>query len=284
MNPSVDAVLGAIPKWQQRCLIDGLGLFVDEPVWTSAAFDDLKKHYIDAPDAGTGNFFSKLGTQLEGASPAAQWLAVDIAWLMYLFPHGSIGAAKKVENLNQIASLGGRSLPPDHWALAPQVLQGVGGTGAFFVVSFWLEYSYAMLVLEALVHLPKDQRAALLQADADLMGWLDGLTLPAELPAGVQLSPQTRMFRHIWLFLMQPDRFERIGSTSQKRAIVKRMAPKVGLMADLSSPRRVDELLLQIRRTKEAELGTTELDFYQAPLHGPKVPCRLRHSCRPPPC
>lgn len=265
-KPPVDTVLDAVPKWAQRCLIEGQGLFADVPVWTPAAFDDLVRHYVDAPDVGEGNFLGKLSTQLAGASPAARWLAVDVAWLMWLFPAGSIGAAKKTENLQQIASFGGHSLPGTHWALFPEVLKGVGSTGAGYNTNFWLEFSYAMLVLRELVALAPERRAALLQPEADLMGWLDSLPLPDKLPAKVSLSPQKRMFRHIWLFLMQPDRFERISSTGQKHALVKHVAPRVDLPVDLSTPARVDGLLLEIRQRLEAQHGTRELDFYLPPL------------------
>lgn len=264
---AIGPILDAAERWKRRCMVEQRSLFDDEHVWNPDAFEGLRQHFVNSPDAGSGNFFQKLKVQLANAPDASRRLAIELAWLLYLFPKGSMGPDRKRENLQAIAEISGFTLPPDHWALAPDVLAGVGSTGTFYNTGIWVEFSFAILFLQQIAGQSQDERAALLQPDADLAGWLDRLSLPAKLPAGMPLSPGNRQFRHIFLFLMQPDRYERISSSANKREILKAIAPKLGLTPSLKSTREIDEQLLEVRRRLSEQLGREDIDFYREPLH-----------------
>lgn len=264
----VSPILAAAARWRQLSLVQQRSLFKeDQLVWTTPVLEELERCYIHAPDSSKLSFFGKLKTQLAPASAEAKLLAVELAWALYLFPRKIISPATKVANLQVIADIGGVVLDKSHWALQIDVLSGIGSGGTFFNTGFWWEYSYAIYVFKAWAGLDLAEREALARDDADLVGWLDGLQLPERLPEGQLLSPQTRMFRHMFLYLLQPDRFERIASTDNKRNIVKALATKAGLSPDLSSPRAIDEQLLTIRRFFESQLDRMDLDFYLEPLH-----------------
>lgn len=263
----IGAILAAAERWKQRCMVEQRSLFDSELVWTPGAFEGLREHFVHSPDAGSGNFFQKLKAQLANAPKASQRLAIELAWLLYLFPKGSMGPDKKRENLKAIAEISGFAIPANHWSLAPEVLAGVGSTGTFYNTGIWVEFSFAILFLQQIAGQSQEERAALLEPDADLAGWLDQLSLPAALPSGMPLSPGNRQFRHIFLFLMQPDRYERISSSANKREILKAIAPKLGMTPSLKSTREIDEQLLEIRRGLSEKLGREDIDFYREPLH-----------------
>lgn len=259
-------ILEAVEKWKQRCVIEQLSLFGDGRIWNTRNLDEIRKNFIERPDLGAGNFLAKLKAQLGDTPPEVSQLAAELAWLMYLFPYGSMGPKVKLDNLNAIWKMSGVDLPQPHWALKPEVLSGIGSTGTFYNTGFWVEFSYAVLVFLRLFALDTDARTALTKPDADFSGWLDGLTLIERLPGGPPLNPGKRQFRHIMLFLFQPDRYERISSTQQKRDIVKRLGPQVGLQPDLSTPSAVDRQLFEIRQALEQRHGTKEIDFYRPPV------------------
>lgn len=264
---SIDVILNAVDHWKQRCLVDQLSLFDDEVIWTPEAFEGLRQHFVLAPDAGPGNFFEKLAVQLGNAPRSSQRLALELVWLLYLFPKGSIGPDRKRDNLNSIAATIGYPLATDHWALQNDVLAGIGSAGTYYNTGFWVEFSFAILALQQLVGQPSERRKALMQVDSALAEWLDALALPTRLPSGVALNPATRQFRHIFLFLMQPDRYERISSSANKRSIVKAIAPNFSLTPALGSPREIDDQLLALRGRLAEELGRNDIDFYEQPLH-----------------
>lgn len=263
----IGPILDAAEHWKRRCMVEQRSLFDDELVWTPDAFEGLRQHFVHSPDAGSGNFFQKLKVQLASAPDASRRLAIELAWLLYLFPKGSMGPDRKRENLKAIAEIGDFTLPTDHWALAPEVLAGVGSTGTFYNTGIWVEFSFAILFLQQIAGQIPEERAALLRPDADLAGWLDRLSLPAKLPSGMPLSPGNRQFRHIFLFMMQPDRYERISSSANKREILKAIAPKLGLTPSLKSTREIDEQLLDVRHRLSEQLGREDIDFYREPLH-----------------
>lgn len=264
----ITPILAASERWKQECLVEQHSLFDPAKlVWRPEVFAELEQRFIGAPDSSDKKFIPKLAIQLAQASDDAKLLALDLTWVLYLFPRKIIGPAKKVSNLQEIAAFSQRVLDEKtHWALSTEVLSGIGSGGTFFNTGFWWEFSYAIYLFKAWSALPREQRASLIKADADLSGWVDSLSMPDKLPGGQPLNPERRMFRHIFLYLMQPDRYERISSTDNKRIIVKTFSKQLGLQADLRTASRIDEQLRVIRSRLEQELGTASLDFYIEPL------------------
>lgn len=58
------AILDAAEQWKQRCLLDGGSLFTDERLWTRENFEQLRIHFVEKLDEGTGAFDEKLQVQL----------------------------------------------------------------------------------------------------------------------------------------------------------------------------------------------------------------------------
>lgn len=265
-NLPIKPILSAVEQWKQRCIVEQRSLFAEDRIWTAENLEALRQFFVERPDVGDSNFLAKLQSQLEGAPSEAIRLAAEIAWVMYLFPHGSMGAKIKRSNIERISLGSGVDLPNDHWALSLPVLAGIGSTGTFYNTGFWIEFSYAILVFRELFKLDTARRAELMHPEADFVGWLDGLPLLAKLPGGPNLKPGSRQFRHILLYLLQPDSFERISSTQQKREIVKTLGPQVGVTLELDTPAAIDRALQNIRRALEQRFGSDEVDFYQSEI------------------
>jgi 5-methylcytosine-specific restriction protein B len=259
-------ILSAADRWKQHCLTEGLSIFTDHEVWAPRVFDELKRLYIDAPDTSAASYYDKLKGQLATASVEAKWLMVELTWVLYLFPYKLIGVEGKRRNLELICSNVGIVFPSAHWALASEVLAGIGNPGTFFNTGFWVELSYTLLVFREFMQLSRSERERLIREDDALVTWIDALPLPKTLETGDALNPQNRQARHILLFLMHPDFHERIASSGHKRKIVKTLASKAGLTADTSTPTVMDQQLLAIRNHFQSQLGMDSLDFYRPPL------------------
>lgn len=259
-------ILEAADRWKRRCLIEGRSIFTELSVWSPTVFEELKRRYIDAPDNSSAGYYDKLKGQLTGATDEAKWLAVELTWVLYLFPSRLISIEGKRNNLKLICDNSGLVLPSNHWALEDKVLSGVGNPGTFFNTGFWIELSYSLLLFWKLMEESQQMREKLLQDDASFVDWIDQLGLPNKLGTGDPLNPNTRQARHIVLFLLQPDYHERIASTAHKKKIVKLLAPLAGVNPDISSPTEIDKNLFKIRKHFESKFNTSELDFYQSPL------------------
>ncbi len=77
---------------------------------------------------------------------------------------------------------------------------------------------------------------------------------------------EERQLRHMVLFLLFPDQFERSFSRTDRRQIVISFTGKSKAEVDSLSPLEIDRELLRIRRTQEEKYGTRDLDYYVPPL------------------
>jgi 5-methylcytosine-specific restriction enzyme B len=78
----------------------------------------------------------------------------------------------------------------------------------------------------------------------------------------------SRQLRHMILFLLFPDQFERVFSGTDRRQIVLSFTEKSKADVESLYPLEIDRELLRIRRTQEEKYRTKELDFYVPPLAG----------------
>ena len=74
----------------------------------------------------------------------------------------------------------------------------------------------------------------------------------------------TRQFRHILLFILFPDDFERIFSGKERKKIVKCFHPTIDV--DKLSALNIDRELNSIRTELVEEYKNDEIDFYYSPV------------------
>ena len=249
-------LLKNVNEFKQNCLIEGKSLLTDSVIWISGYCEELIKYFVDNPDAGEGDFFTKLETQLADASANAKLLAAEMLWLMFLCPSNT-GAASKRGSVERVFAWSGYKIDEatKERYLSDNALTGVGSSGTAYNTMRWRELVYLIRFTELFLKLDKLKKEELLNNHIKFAQWLE------QVP-----DNENRQLRHMLLFLFFPDFNERIfGNTDRCSILV--------TLADLTKPQynkmkcsERDAALLNIRKEFEQEFGTTELDFYIEPL------------------
>ena len=194
-----ESILTAAGGWRDRALLRDGSVFGEKNLWREEYLQALQTHFVDAPDEGEGTFFEKLKGQLTGTPSEVSQLAAEMLWLMFLCP-SNVTPAKKRESIQLVWGWSGQSLPADHPLLQDEVLDGVGSAGASFGVHRWRELAFFVRLLRDFKALTNAEQSALLSDGWKIGEWL------ARYP-----ESRARQLRHMLLYLLFPDTFERIS-------------------------------------------------------------------------
>jgi len=246
-----EQILNAASEWRQRCLIDGLSLFSNKNLWNSQYLAEIERDVVQSQLELEGNFMHRLREQLTSVSPEAKQLAAEMLWLLFLCP-SNISARTKREQITTIWELSNEQLNTDNKMLQDNVLSGVGSAGTGFNTFRAREFAYLTNVLKALLVQPSAERAARLSDGFAFAEWLNVIPENA-----------SRQFRHMLMFMLFPDDFERIFSSNDRRIIIRAFKPQH--KEELSTV-AMDRALLEIRREQEEKPKSKQLDFYMPPL------------------
>ncbi len=137
--PRAAAVLEAADVWKRRCLLEGRSLLTDEPLWNAGGFEELRRHFIEHPDAGKGSFEDKLRGQLGPASPEAKRLWAEMTWAYDLIAT-NVKRTTKLDRIRTTWEWSGTPLPEGHDALGDVLAQGAANPGPDF--NRWLEFRF----------------------------------------------------------------------------------------------------------------------------------------------
>jgi 5-methylcytosine-specific restriction protein B len=248
-----EPILRAAAEWRERALIGAGSVFSTEQLWNTPTIESLRRHFIDAAGEGEGGFLDKLTIQLSPAEPQVKRLASEMLWLLFLCPN-NINPETKKEQITTVWEWSGRPLLESD-ALSTPVLEGIGSGGPGFHFLRWKELAFLIEVMLAFRALDDGQKQDLLTNGSAMSEWL------AKQPEG-----EARQFRHMLLYLLFPDEFERIFSLSDKRAVIQafdELSPEAVQKIEVA---RVDQELFKIRKDLENKYKTRELDFYSPPL------------------
>ena len=256
----IEAVLSTAKAWHERCCLDERSMFGEENLWTLDLLRKLQHLLVEGAIAGTKlTFFEKLQQQLKNAEASLTHLAAEVYWFYCLFPaRVDLRPATKKRNVKLIWEWSGRALPESEF-LADDALVGVARTGVPYKAGMWKELKF---LLQVICQWKEDLRDGKIPPDPppfELADWLDRTE-------GAEIRPM----RHILLYLVCPDSFERIVSKSQKGEIVQAFQAKRPASAapvdKNSSSAEIDRALYDIRKQLEKEHDTAELDFHRPPL------------------
>jgi len=251
----ITPILNAAEEWKQRCLLNGGSILTDEALWSDELLEEFRRNFIENPDVGAGSFFEKFEKQMKGGSVQLPKLGAEFLWLYHLFP-GNFKYATKTNQVRQVFGWSGESLNEDHEMFAP-LKEGVGSAGQGFSNYRFEELSYLHGIVVAFRRETARERTRLLKKPWDFANWIDQLEQSAH-----------RIFRHILLFLLFPDSFERVASKKHKRWISKRWpnyAANAGSEETDSDFTRLDKELLAIRKGLKNESEGAFFDFYVSP-------------------
>lgn len=252
-NPGRDisAIYTAVTTWRDQCLLAEGSVFAsEEGLWTRPFLDEIDQRFVKNPDAGDGDFLSKLKVQLAAGSPECKKLMAECVWLLLLFP-SNVGAEKKRENVSTIWSWSDASLDEHHPLLAEKVLQGIGSAGTAFNTHRWRELVFLISAMRDLKRRDASERAAILNDPWAFADWL------SDLP-----EARPRQLIHILPHLLFPDSFERISSEGDKRRILAGYGDTPEKEIRKWSNAEIDRALFDLRRRLEQEHGS-DIDFYE---------------------
>lgn len=246
-------ILSAASVWRRQALESDGSVFLPASIWTLDNVQLLDKYFVQNLDMGEGNYITKLREQLEPTPPAVKQLAAEMNWVMLLCP-SNISALKKREVVNEIWRWS-EAAPPQSPLLEDSVLGGIGSAGTAFNTHRWRELVFfvnAMLLWKAL---PPAQRLHLLTDPWEFGQWLQAVPDSA-----------ARQFRHMLLFMLFPDEFERLFAQGERHSVVNAFSHLSLKEAKAMTPLDVDRKLRQIRHQLEQEYGREDLDYYVPPL------------------
>lgn len=248
------AILEAAEHWQKNGLLNDGSIFTGKSIWQLDHLQALDQHFINQPDEGEGNFFEKLSTQLAPTAPEVKQLAAELLWVMLLCP-SNVGKAKKREGIQTIWAWSEEPFPEDSPWLQDAVLTGVGSAGVSYNTNRWREVVFFIRLMIAWKTLTQTERKEHLNEGWAMAKWLE------QIP-----ECDARQFRHMMLFLLFPDNFERIFGGNDRRKIVSAFSGKPNAQVNSLSAMEVDKNLAAFRQQQEQVNETSELDFYQPPL------------------
>ena len=262
-----EPILAAAERWKRQCLLGEKSLFTERSLWTREGFDELRRLYVERIEDGlpASSFLGELERTIKPGSPEAHCLWAEMTWV-YLLIHrpGSMGAAKKRARIDEIWNWSGRDFPESHDLSNDAVLgAGVAHPGPAYSVHEWREFRFFATAMLRWFSLEIVERESLLGDAWRFAAWLDDTE-----------HAQNRLFRHVVLFLLLPDDFEPISTSSHKRQMVDRLHQ--GQPVDASNLVALDRAILAIRKRLERRYPGEELHPYRSPFkelwQGPVTP------------
>jgi 5-methylcytosine-specific restriction protein B len=247
-------ILDAAKYWREAALIGEGSVFTSKRLWTNASLEALDELIVKNPDVSNGSFWAKLEQQLAPAIPDAKQLASEMFWVLYLCP-SSLTSEHKRRSIELTWTWSGESFPSGTPWLSDEVLSGIGSAGPGFNQNQWRELVFLINLVRRFRMLDPDQQRKLLSDGWAFDEWLK------QIP-----DWESRQFRHMLLFLLFPDNFERIFGQLDRKTVVRHYSTrdKSGLRG--MDPLQLDHELYAIRKRLEDERGTHELDYYIPPL------------------
>ncbi|MGJ8649503.1 MAG: AAA family ATPase [Opitutaceae bacterium] len=252
---NITPILDAAEKWKNTCLTGEGSVFGNEPIWSKALLDEFDEHFIQKPDFGEDDFYTKWEKQVKAGSKQLAKLAAEILWLHYLFP-SNVNHKTKVDQICQVYLWSGEQLDPKH-PMLEALMSGVGSAGMGYNMRRPDEIEYLLRIVVTFRNLDSKQQDTLLADPWAFSNWLD--------TASDSINQSSRLFRHILVFLLFPDEMERIASKNHKEKILecwKELAKGAPIAEKDSKLVTLDKQLLKIRQHLEKESGGEPMDFY----------------------
>ena len=256
-NTEASEILEAAERWKNNCLLGGGSVLSDKRLWTRDNFAALDRYYVNNLDEGEGDFFGRLKKQLEPAPPAAKQLAAELFWVMYLMVvESAVRAETKRFQIKKVWEWSGEPLPEDLPALGDLLAAGVSSPGIAYSMHRWRELVFFVTAMCHWMVIERPRREELLADPWGFAEWLEA-----------REHARGRQLRHVLLFLLFPDQFDRILTTSHKQQIVRKFSATWEETPELDYSDRValDRAVLAVRERLEASDEGEEVDFYRRP-------------------
>ena len=255
-HPQADTkpILDAAQYWKEVALLSDGAVFAQEPVWTLPYLQECKKYVIDNPIVNREGFIKNLEKQLAPSKPEVKQLAAEMLWVWSLCPDDKPYLSAKQQRIRQVWEWSEMSFPKDSSLMGADVLAGVGMVGQG-ITGIWRELGFFIRMMIDFKNLDESQQDELLDDVWKFGEWLET----------IQECDQ-RQLRTMIMFLLFPDDIEHIWARTERTKIVQKFTGRPWAEINKMSALEIDKALLEIRRDKEKEYGTKDLDFYGSPL------------------
>jgi hypothetical protein len=253
-KPHTSEVLAAAQVWRDRAFLSSLGVFSQATLWSQENLRALQAAFLSKPLSGPESFLDKLTRQLEGTPTAIKQLAAECVWFLYLFVSSDqFSANLKRERVRQLWRLSGEEIS-DTSLLSDEALEGIARPGAAFMTKIPDELGYILELMIQWRSLSDQQQQTLISDPWQMASWVSRVP-----------GSESRAFRHMFLYFLFPEHFERINSWAHKRKILEKFERAPDENAG-DEGLAIDRALYQLRKALEQEYGTQELDYYRPPL------------------
>ena len=253
---NIEPIFDAAKHWKTRVLRSDKGIFEnEEDIWRIENLEALQS-LIEGMDRNEDVLLDKLKFLLsESEKPEVSQLAAEIYWFMLLCPTDRSGSVKR-ELVKDIWKISQKPFPEDSEWLKDEILGGIGRGGIGFFSRLWWEWNFFVSLMIDF------KKLSLLERDEKLSDcWKFAEWLEQKIPKG-----KSRQLRHMILFLLFPENFERIFSGADRISIVCAFTGKEKKEVKKLSAWKIDRHLLDIRNREQEKRETLELDFYNNPL------------------
>ena len=227
-NTVAEPILNAAEHWKTTSLLSDGSVFGSKEIWK---IDYLQELNSIVEKLENRNFYDNLETRLkESGRPEIIQLAAEIFWFVHLCPSTtSISTSKKRERTKSIWRLSEISFPEDSEWLRDDILGGIGHPGQSFIARRQSEWVFFTQFMIAFKKLPAEQRTKQLSNGWKFAEWLE------EIPEN-----ENRALRHMILFLLFPENFERIFSRKDRRKIISKFTKEpVGKLSVLEMDQHI---------------------------------------------
>ena len=253
----LDPILKAAQSWKEKCLLGSNSVFGDEPLWSVENVKELFRlshlYYSDeelwAPPAGFAKALLSLCDESSKKESLAKLIA-EMYWVMYLGTYKLMKIETKRSRIRDAWGLSAEKLDESHYYLSEEILRGAGNPGAKFNIEFWREFRYFITTLVEFLPLEAGNKESLLSDGWKFSEWLENI------PDG-----RSTQLRHMLLFLLFPDEFERVFSYKDRKNIAIAFNPDSQDIEEMS-PNSLDKLLFETRKQQE-ERRRQPVDWYE---------------------
>lgn len=257
-NP--DGIIEAANNWKVNCLINDGSVLFDKSLWSEPLLAELETKIAQHPLEESGpTFLEKLLLHNKTLTTNARLLLAEVMWLLYLFPSKNlIRADTKSSQIRKILSMYSASISVSRTMLEDFFGDGIGNPGQGFNQFKWRELNWAIrLCLEF-----KRRKKEIPIDDVWLFTeWVDSLQ-----------GSERSQFRHMLLYLLYPDFFERVTVTKDKISILEN-AIKWGVSGVKYNKKcsliDIDRQLFELGKIIRSKVKAGRFDYY-APLERAK--------------
>jgi len=258
VNSDNQIIYDAINTWKEKCLLGDGSMLTDNKIWTKDRFNELNRLFIQNPDESDDSFMNKLERQMAAGTTEAKMLMAELLWLLFLFPTpGSMTGQTKRRIIERAWSWTGERLPLDNPYLKDLLDKGVGSVGTAFNTHRWREVNFLIIVFESWKGYDRDLLNEILNNPWRCAEWLDGIQ-----------DVGHRQMRHILLYFLFPETFERTSNQRSKLRIIKGLARQKeyqSVEVNTETKIDVDRTILAFRNVMMPQYGK-DMNFYTADI------------------